>query len=380
MIGLRCVSALAIAALNCPLAWSAQVDVWIGTTKHPNAASRGIYHCLFDTDSGRLTKPTLAAELGSPGFLTLHPHKPVLYATGRQSGVDSLSAYRMQTDTEEASLKLINSQPIGDGTAAHLATDRSGRYLFSAQYGGGSVALFPTEQDGSIGKRQQLIDHRGGSKVVANRQDSPHPHWVGVSSDNRFLFVPDLGKDCVVSYRFDETLGTLTSHQEANVPPGAGPRHMKFHPNGRIAYVLNELQLSITVFRYDSKAGTLEELQTVPTLSEAEKANERFNSGSEIRVHPKGKYVYSANRGHDSISVFRVVAGGQLEFVETEPIRGSWPRNFEVDSSGKWLLAAGRDSNTLSVFAIDLGSGELQYTLHSVNVPNPICVLVGAAK
>lgn len=351
-----------------------ELDVWIGTTTPKNGLSKGIYHARFDNEKGRLTQPELAAEMSNPGFLALHPGGNVLYATGTIDGEPSLVAYRI----DGQKLSLINSQPIGDGGAAHLSTDRTGKVLMSAQYGGGSTAIYPLKEDGSIGPQSKLVKHEGGSGVVPGRQDKPHAHWVGTSPDNRFVFVPDLGMDKVVIYKLDVDGADLTPHGFGQNPPGGGPRHMKFHTSGKFIYVLNELELSVTVFAYDAEQGTMTPIQTIPTVSEEAKAKETFVSASEIRVHPSGKFVYAANRGHDTITAFLVnQATGKLALIEIEPIRGGWPRNFNIDPTGKWLLAAGRDSNTLAVFAIDTETGELTYTRTMVMVPTPICVLFG---
>ncbi|QDS94168.1 6-phosphogluconolactonase [Roseimaritima multifibrata] len=353
------------------------VDVWFGTTTGKTGPSKGIYHAKFDTDNGRLTAPQLAAEIDSPGFLTLHPTLPILYSVGSVDGEASVVSFQIGDDAN-ATLTQLNAQAVGDGGAAHLAVDHKGTALITAQYGGGSTALFPLSADGSIQPRSQLEKHPAGSGVVANRQDKAHAHWTGFSPDNRFAFVPDLGLDQVVIWNFETENGKpkLTNHGAGVCPPGSGPRHMKFSPDGDIVYVLNELSLTVTVFQYDPAAGTMTAIQTIPTLSEAQKAKESFNSASEIRVHPTGKFVYAANRGHDSITVFSVdPETSKLTLVEQEPIRGGWPRNFNIDPSGKWLMAAGRDSHTASVFAIDPETGELQYSRMMQTVPAPICVL-----
>ncbi|NND98364.1 MAG: lactonase family protein [Pirellulaceae bacterium] len=352
------------------------VDVWFGTTTPRNGLSKGIYHARFDTESGKLTTPELAAEVGSPGFLALHPNGDVLYAVGTQEGKPAVSAFKIDKQSSQSKLTLLNFVDIGDGGAAHVSVDRTGSVLLTAQYGGGSTALFELADDGSIESRRQLVKHQGGSGVVDRRQDKPHAHWTGTSPDNRFAFVPDLGLDKVVIYKLDVDQPKLQPHGYGVCPPGGGPRHMKFHPNGKVIYVLNELALSITAFGYDADAGTMTPFQTIETISEAVKAKETFNSASEIRVHPSGKFVYSANRGHDSISVFRVDgSSGELSSVETEPIRGGWPRNFNIDPTGKWIVAAGRDSNTATVFQIDQQSGELTFIRETAMVPTPICVL-----
>lgn len=354
-----------------------ELDVWIGTTTPRNGLSKGIYHITFNTANGKLSKPELAAEIRNPGFLASHPDKPILYSTGTIEGEPSVVAFKINKG--HSKLTLLNSQPIGDGGAAHLAADRRGKVLLTAQYGGGSTALFPLKVDGSIAPRAQLAEHGQGSGVVPRRQAKPHAHWVGTSPDNRFAFVPDLGMDKVVIYRLDAEAAKLTPHGFGQTPPGGGPRHMKFHTSGKFIYVLNELELSVTAFSYHAEQGTMKALQTIPTVPEWEKAKEIFVSASEIRVHPTGQFVYAANRGHDTITAFQIdQRTGKLRFVEREPVRGSWPRNFNIDPTGKWLLAAGRDSNTIAVFEINTQTGELTYTRKMVMVPTPICVLFGS--
>ncbi|HBE62034.1 MAG TPA: 3-carboxymuconate cyclase [Rhodopirellula baltica] len=352
------------------------LNVWFGTTTPRGGASEGIYHATFDTESGKLSPATLAAKAQQPGFLAMHPNKPVLYA----SSGNGVTAYRVQADSTGAKLVEMGSVESGDGGVAHLATDRTGSVLLSAQYGGGSTTLYELAEDGSVKRRVQVYEHDAllspaGSGVVGNRQDAPHAHWVGTSPDNRFAFTPDLGMDKVVIWKLDPNGPSLTHHGFGEGIPGGGPRHMKFSPDGKRIYLLNELALSVTVFDYEAKAGTMTAGQTVPALSEEIKAKERFNSASEIRVHPSGKFVYSANRGHDSISVFRIDEAGQMELVEVEAIRGGWPRNFNLDPSGRWLIAAGRDSHTATVFEIDADTGELTFTRQTQQVPTPICVL-----
>ena len=358
------------------LAVADTVDVWFGTATSEQGLSKGIYHANFDTDKGTLTTPTLAATVDSPGFLAMHPNGKMLYAVARPPSGPAVIAYKIQQNDGKSTLIKINSVAIGDGPAAHLAVDCSGKVLMTAQYSGGSTAIFDLADNGRIKSRRQLHKHSGGTGIVAGRQERPHAHWVGTSPDNQFVFVPDLGIDKVVVWKLDALAATLKPHGFGICPPGSGPRHMVFNPNGTHIYVLNELALSITTFAFDPKTGSMTPIQTIQTLTEAIKAKEVFNSGSEIRVHPSGKFVFAANRGNDSISVFRVDEVSQeLRIVEVEPIRGSWPRNFNLDPTGKWLIAAGRQSNTAAVFSIDQSSGELTFTRQSAMVPSPICVL-----
>ena len=352
------------------------VDVWFGTSTPRNGPSKGIYHGAFNTETGKLTRIELAAEIGSPGFLAKHPSGKMLYAAASDQGVPSIVAYRIEGGNGNATLVKDSSVPIDDGGAAHVAVSRDGKCVLSAQYGAGSTACYALDDSGSVLRRSDLQKHPAGSGVVERRQEKAHAHWCGTSPDNRFAFVPDLGMDKVVIYALDSQAAKLTPHGYGVCPPGGGPRHMKFHPNGKHVYVLNELALSVTVFDYDAQAGTMTPVQTIETLPESVKAKEVFNSSSEIRVHPSGRFVYAANRGNDTITAYSVdESTGKLTLVEVEPIRGAWPRNFNLDPSGKWLLAAGKNTNTVSIFLVNQDTGELQFTKDAVNVPQSICVL-----
>jgi 6-phosphogluconolactonase len=350
------------------------LDVWIGTSSAK--PSKGIYHCRLDVEKGTLSEPNLAAEISGPGFLAMHPQGHHLYAVGTLEGVPSVVAYKITRQGDQSTLVLDNALAIGDGGAAHVAVDRTGKTLLTAQYGGGSVAAFRLAADGALGEQTLLIKHEGGSGVVPGRQDAPHAHWVGFSPDNRFCFVPDLGLDRVMIYSHDLDRAKIDSHGSAQVPAGGGPRHMKFHPSGKWAYVLNELALSVTVFDYEPEAAVMTARQTIPTVPKAILEKEQFSSASEIRIHPNGRFVYSANRGHDTITAFEVDQDtGELSVIELENIRGATPRNFNLDPSGRWLIAAGQDSHTLACFAVDPNSGELTHNRSIVFAPSPICVL-----
>jgi 6-phosphogluconolactonase len=297
-------------------------NVYFGTG---GPGARGIYHATFNTETGRLTPAELAAEIGSPGFLAVHPGGRKLYAVANFPGGPGAVGYQVNPD---GSLTLMNTSPTGDGGGAHIAVHPSARFLLTAQYGGGSVALFPLDDEGRLGTAT-ITRHEGGSRVVANRQNAPHPHWCG------------------------------------------------FSPDGRFIYLLNELSLSVTTFEWDAARGSARQLATVPTLSEEVKAKEAFNSAAEILVHPGGRFVYSSNRGHDTVTAFRAEPGtGALEVLQVQPVRGAFPRNINLSPGGGWLLAAGADSNTVSVHQVNPASGELTYqTRGIINVPAPICIV-----
>lgn len=349
------------------------IDVWLGTGGKP---SLGIYHCTLDPETGRLSESQLMAEIGSPGFLALHPKQPRLYCVGNLDGVGVVAGYRIDSAGTSKTLVYESSQPIGDGGGTHLAISKDGSILLTAQYGGGSLAAFALDEKGVITKRIALIKHEGGSGVFPGRQDAPHAHWVGFSPDQRFALVPDLGLDQVVVYRLDIANSQLHPHGFGPLPAGAGPRHMKFHPNGKWAYVINELDLTVSLFDWESVFGTLTIRQTIPTVDADQLNGLRSKSCSEIRIHPNGKTVYAANRGHDSITVFRVDDDGTLTAIQNEPVRGATPRNFNLDPTGRWLLAAGLDSHTLACFEIDPETGMLTYNSSIISTPTPICVLM----
>jgi 6-phosphogluconolactonase len=352
------------------------VDVYFGTG---GGAAEGIYHANLDVALGKLSPATLAAKVDAPGFLAYHPDGDHLYAVARSEAGPAVYAYTIAAD---GTLTLLNTELIPDGQAAHISVHPSGRFLLTAQYGGGSVALFPLDKSGRVQACQQVIEHQGASGVHPHRQASPHPHWVGYSPDARFAMVTDLGLDQIVVYQIQSDFKSLRAIAHMDALPGAGPRHMKFSVDGAYIFLLNELSLTVSTYRYDAETGQGELLSSTPTLSEQMKSKEASPSASEILVHPSGSFVYAANRGHDSVTAFQIDAEtGQLYVTDVEPIRGAWPRSIALDPSGSWLLAAGADSNTISVFSIDPTTGELTYPRRSIiNVPNVICILVPTIK
>jgi len=364
---------IGLAAICMNTCTAKEAVVWIGMNTPKGGEKEGIYRATLDMETGALSKPELAAEIGTPEFLALRPDGKRLYAACKLPGGDpGVAAFVISDDKRE--LKLLNTQPTGTGGACHLATDREGRCLFTAQYGTGTVAVFTLDADGNIQSRSGLVKHFGTGPSNA-RQDGPHPHCVGTDSGNKYLFVPDLGIDKVIVYTMDLDAGTIAPHGHGNCPAGSGPRHMVFHPNGKFAYVVNELAVSVTAFAYDAQAGTLTEIETIGLLPEADRAEK--NSAAEICIRLDGKYLYASTRGHDSTSAFAVdPETGKLTFVGSESVRGKHPRSVELDPSGNWLLAAGRDTNTIAVFRVDAKTGGLEYSDKSVNSPAPICIVM----
>jgi len=367
-------SSIALSFLALATGLSAETrHVYFGTG---GPGAKGIYHATFNAEKGILSPAKLAHEIGSPGFLAFSPDGKKLYAAATQENVGGVAAYEVATD---GSLTFFHFEPTGDGGAAHLSVHPSGKFLLTAQYGGGSTSLLPLDTAGKPGTAA-VIEHEGGSKIVEGRQDSPHPHYVGYSPDGKFALVPDLGMDGIVIYSIDPAKPGITKHGFAASVPGGGPRHLKFSKDGKFLYLLNELSLSTTVFSWDAAAGTAKLLSTTPALSEEVKAVESFNSAAEIVVHPSGSYVYSSNRGHDTVSVYAVKERGDaLDVIQVQPIRGAFPRNINLDPSGQWLLAAGADSHTVAVHAVAADTGKLTYQRGAIiQIPAPICIVFGA--
>jgi len=351
---------------------AAEYFVYLGTYTSGQSTSKGIYVARFDTATGALSAPELAAEARNPSFLALHPNGRFLYAVGELGGAQggALSAYAIEAGTGR--LKPINQVSSRGSSPCHLAVDKTGRYVIVVNYGSGSVAAYALKEDGSLGESTAFIQH-AGSSVNPKRQQGPHAHSVNISPDNRFAVVADLGLDQVLVYRFDASKGSLEANQPpyAKVAPGSGPRHFAFHPSGRYAYVINELASTVTAFRWDARQGALTEIQTISTLP-AEFKGENYTA--EVVVHPNGRFLYGSNRGHDSIAVFAIDKQGKLALVEVAPSGGQMPRNFALAPGGQWLLAANQRSNNVVVFRVDASTGRLKPSGTEIKVGAPVCV------
>jgi 6-phosphogluconolactonase len=235
------------------------------------------------------------------------------------------------------------------------------------------VAVVPVGGDGRLGKTSSFIQFTGKG-VNPARQEAPHAHSINLSPDGRYAIAADLGLDQLRVYHFDPRKGTLSPNEVpfARTNPGAGPRHFVFRPDGKFVYVVNELQSSVTTFRWDAQHGTLREMQTVSALPTGFQG---VSTCAEIRVHPNGKFVYASNRGHDSLAVFTIDArSGALSLVQHVPTGGRTPRNFALDPSGKWLFAENQDSGSVVIFKVDGKTGQLMPSGESLKVPSPVCL------
>jgi 6-phosphogluconolactonase len=353
--------------------------VYVGT--YTQGKAEGINLLRMDAESGRIESLGVVAQTENPSFLAIHPNGRFLYAVneiGEYEGEQSGSVSAFQLDPKTGRLTSINQQSSRGGAPCHIIVDREGRNALIANYSGGNVSVLPITADGSLEEASDVEQHKG-SGPNPRRQEGPHGHSINLDSGNRFAVAADLGLDKLLVYRFDPEAGTLTPNDppSSSVAPGAGPRHFVFHPNGELAFAINEIASTVTTFRYDAEAGKLIEVQTHSTLPDD---FEGTNSTADIHVHPNGKFLYGSNRGHDSLAIFRIdEQAGTIAPIGHASTGGKTPRNFGIDPSGRFLLAANQGSNSIIVFRINPETGMLEPTGHRAEVPMPVCVKFLAA-
>ena len=367
----------ATAQAPAPQTQAGELLVYFGTyTNGP--LSKGIYSSRLNLATGQLSPAQLAAESENPSFLAVHPKRDFLYAVnevGKFEGQNSGSVSAFAMDRQSGALKFLNRHSSAGAGPAHVTIDSEGKNVLVANYGGGSVAVLPTAANGSLQPPSSTIQH-SGSSVNPNRQKGPHAHSINLDSSNRFAYAADLGIDKIMIYRYDAAKGSLTPNTppSASVEPGSGPRHFAIHPEGRYAYVINELPLTITAFSRDAGNGGLTAFQTISTLQPGTTPQPGYST-AEIQVHPSGRFLYGSNRGHNSISMFSIdPQSGRLTFSQIISTDGRTPRNFGIDPSGTYLLAANQQSDTVTVFRINEKNGRLTQVGTPVAVPAPVCV------
>ena len=364
------------AVLYCSgVAQAERYRVFVGTYTGGDSISKGVYSCEFDSETGKLSEPVLAAELINPSFLAIHPSGKYLYAVNEVSegpgrGNGAVTALTINAD---GTLTKINHQASEGGAPCHCNVDSTGTNLLIANYGGGNVAVYPISEDGSLKPVSCNIQHEGSS-VDKSRQGAPHAHSINISSDNKFAYAADLGLDKIMIYKLDAEAHTLTpaSQPAALVTPGGGPRHFAIHPSSKFAYTNNEITMVVTGFSRNPEDGSLKAIQEISTIPAGFDGRK---STAECLVHPSGKFLYVSNRGHETITAFTIdQETGLLTYVENEPTGGKEPRNFFIDPSGKWLLAENQNSDTVYVFSIDQQTGALKPTGDFVTVGRPVCI------
>jgi 6-phosphogluconolactonase len=344
---------------------------YIGT--YTGHGSQGIYVYRFEPATGALTSLGLAAQTDNPSFLAAGPGGAYLYAVN-EDDTGSVSAFRV--DRKSGKLTPLNRVSSGGSSPCALAVDHSGRFVLAANYGSGSIGLFPIKADGRLAPDSAFNQHNGSS-INRQRQAGPHAHSASFSPDNRFALSADLGVDLIYVYGFDAKRGTLATVGYGHVAPGSGPRHLAFHPNGKFVYVVDELAATVNAFAWNE--GALKALGAVSAVAPGYRSTK---SGAEIAVHPNGKFVYASNRGQaNDIAIFHVdPSTGKLTPAGRVASGGQTPRSFSVDPSGQYLFVANQDSNNVVVFHVDPTSGQLTPTGKTLAVSSPVAVQFVAAE
>lgn len=340
---------------------------YVGTYTN-KTESKGVYQFTFDPSTGKMSALELPGETMDPSWVIVHPNGKFLYAANERGKDSAVSAFAI--DAKSGKLTLLNTMPALGEDPCHLAIDHTGKFLLVANYSSGNVVVFPILPDGKLGEHTANVKNQGTPGPNKERQEGPHAHWVAASQGNRFVYVADLGLDKVLVYRFDAAKGTLTPAGAAVARPGTGPRHVAFSKNGKFMYVVGELDSTVTVFSNDNeKFSSIQKVAMLPSGFSGR------NDASEIEIHPSGKFLYAANRGHDSIAVFSIAPGqGTLTQVAIVSTGGKEPRNFAIDPTGKFLLAENQNTNNIVEFRIDQSTGKLTPTGETLSAPSPICI------
>jgi 6-phosphogluconolactonase len=356
---------------------AASLTGWIGTYTTANGAgtgSPGIYAFQWDSQQGVVSGVHPAGTTSNPSFLVLHPNGRFLYAVNEDapsSGTDHITALAIGDTDSKANLRILGTVSSEGLAPCHLSIDSSGRWLFVANYVSGTIAVYPIQSDGRLGKARQVIQQKG-SGPLASRQESAHAHEVVLSPDGRFLLSVDLGADKIFVYAFDVTTGALTpnTEQTLTVPAGYGPRHLVFSKDGQKIYVVTELIPAVITLRWNERHGSMTQLGVVTTLPTVDPAE---HGGAEIVLHPNGQFLYASNRGKsNTIAIFRLGSDGLPVPAGHVSTSGTGPRFFNIDPSGQYLVVANQGSGNLITFAVDPSSGALHRAGTPVAVPAPV--------
>jgi 6-phosphogluconolactonase len=339
---------------------------------YATAEEAGIHSFLFDEATGELTVAGSFTGINAPSFMLIHPNRKYLYAvseTGQGSHGTLGEVWAFQFEREPFNLQPLNHQTTSGDWPCHLQLDATGNWLLVTNYGTGNAAMYPIQSNGSIGEMVDFIKHEGkGPHVV--RQEAAHTHSSIFTPDNRFAIVADLGIDQLVIYELDPSTGKLLFWSAVNTRPGAGPRHLAFHPNGKWLYVANELDSTVTQYDYDQAIGALNEKQSLSTLP----SDSPENLVADIHLSASGQRVYVSNRGHNSIALYDVNEDGSLRLVSIQPCGGNWPRNFALAPGGEFLLVANQNSNEICVLPVLEGSESLGAPIAHARVSGACCI------
>ncbi len=350
--------------------------VYVGTYAKPDQESIFGYH--LNPNTGELSRAWGMKGGENPSYLTLDSKRKFLFAANetteyKYSKSGSVSAFSL--DAKTGTPTLLNQLPSLGGAPCYITLDKTEKLALVANYVGGNVSIFPVQANGNLDAASDVKQH-SGTGFDKKRQTSPHAHCIIPSPDNKFVFAVDLTLDKIFSYKLETGTAKLIAQPKPAfvTKPGAGPRHLTFHPNGRFAFLINELNSTMVALNYNAASGSFTEIQAVSTLPEDFK---EASYCADVHVSPDGKFLYGSNRGHNSIVVFAITPdSGKLTLVQHVDTGGKWPRNFTLDPTGQILLVANQNTNNIVTFRVDKQTGQLTPTGVNIEVPSPVCLKV----
>lgn len=351
---------------------------FVGTYSTPDTPD--IYCCEVNLKDKKMKVLNATFGIENPSFLALSPDKKHLYAVSETDHFDDRKTggvFAYQIRQARLGLRELNSVSSEGAHPCQLSVHPSGQYLFVANYSGGNITSLGIKSDGSLSGSVQSVQHMG-SGPVSGRQDKAHAHSANISTSGSFLYAADLGIDKIMGYQISYEAGTMRHFDNGTVDlaPGTGPRHMAFHPNQQTAFVVNELNSTVTICRMNPETGALDTLSSVSTLPPNFVEE---NYCADIHVHPSGEYLYVSNRGHNSIAVFKIVISSgkqpELRMIQTMPTLGDWPRNFALSPDGHYLMVANQNSGNIVLLEINQDNGLLKDIGIMAKIPQPVCIV-----
>lgn len=352
--------------------FSQEYYLFVGT--YTSGASKGIYVYKFDATTAEAT-PVSIAETDNPSFLTIAPSGKYLYSVNQNRSDKPSEVSAFSFDKNSGQLTFLNKQSSGGDGPCYISTDASGKWVMVGNYSGGTLTALQVDKDGSLKSPAQQIAHSGRS-VHPDRQEKPHVHAVVFSPDQKYIWVPDLGTDKIMVYKFDPAFWKKPLSESKKQPfvktkPGSGPRHLSYHPTLPYLYLVEELQGTISVFQYNKDT-----LKFIQNISAQQPDYKGPISGADIHVSPDGKFLYSSNRGQaHNIAIFAInQENGRLAARGHQSTMGTVPRNFMIEPTGKYLLVANQESSNVVIFKRDPVTGALEPTGKEISVPNPVCL------
>jgi 6-phosphogluconolactonase len=350
-------------------------EFFLFTGTYTNGNSKGIYVYSFNAATGEATPLSIAEGISNPSFLSLASSGKYLYSVSENNTAGEVNAFSFDRTTGK--LTLINKQLTGGKGPCYISTDANGKWVMVGHYGSGTVTAFQVDKDGALKSPAQQITH-SGSSVNKQRQDKPHVHATVFTPDQRFLFVPDLGLDKIMIYRFDpafykKPLTAAKKQASVSTKPGSGPRHLCFHPTLPYVYLIEELLGTISAYQYDKDT-----LKLIQNISSHPPDYTGTKGSADIHVSPDGRFLYASNRGDaHNLAIFAINSeNGKLAAKGFQSTMGTVPRNFIIDPTGNYLLVANQQSSNIVIFKRDKQSGQLEPTGKEISVPNPVCLVM----